>query len=262
KDAYSHDNMRGIQGAFDRSIRGIESCVREGLYTCIATTVTKDNCHQIPEIYALAKDMKVQRLLGFNFIPTGRGIQLVDQDISPMEREDLLKYMLTIDASGEKPECLSTAPQLARVALDIAESGGVPVGHFYLGRTLQGRTRILADFIGGCGAGRLYCSIEPNGEIQPCVFMPISLGNIRDDDFLSIWHSSPVLETLRNRETLNGGCGQCEQKFICGGCRARAWAYFQDISAPDPGCIHNQVLWEHLKASRTSPVGQNVGLAK
>jgi radical SAM protein with 4Fe4S-binding SPASM domain len=262
KDAISHDTMRGIRGAFDRSIRGIESCVKEGLYTCIATTVTQDNYSEIPEIYALAKKMGVQRLMGFNFIPTGRGIQLVDQDISPEEREELLKYMLTIDVRGEKPECLSTAPQLARVAVEIAESEGVPVGHFYLGQALQGKTRMLADFIGGCGAGRLYCSIEPNGEVQPCVFMPISVGNIRDTDFISIWHNSPVLETLRNRENLNGGCGSCDRKFICGGCRARAWAYFQDISAPDPGCIHNRVLWEHLKASRTSPVPQRASLAE
>jgi radical SAM protein with 4Fe4S-binding SPASM domain len=262
KDAFSHDGMRGIHGAFDRSIRGIESCVKEGLYTCIATTVTRENYPEIPEIYALSKKMGVKRLMGFNFIPTGRGIQMVDQDISPAEREELIKYMLTIDARGEKPECLSTAPQMARVAVEIAESEGVPVGHFYLGQALKGKTRMLADFIGGCGAGRLYCSIEPNGEIQPCVFMPISVGNIRDNDFLSVWHNAAVLETLRNRENLNGGCGSCDRRYICGGCRARAWAYFQDISAPDPGCIHNQVLWEHLKASRTFPIQQGVSLAE
>ena len=63
KDAISHDNMRGIWGAYDRSIQGIQNCVREGLYTCIAATVTRENYHQIPEIYALAKELGVKRLM-------------------------------------------------------------------------------------------------------------------------------------------------------------------------------------------------------
>jgi MoaA/NifB/PqqE/SkfB family radical SAM enzyme len=28
----------------------------------------------------------------------------------------------------------------------------------------------VANFLGGCGAGRLYVGLEPNGDIKPCVF--------------------------------------------------------------------------------------------
>lgn len=31
-DAASHDAMRGISGAFDRSVEGIKNCVAEGIY--------------------------------------------------------------------------------------------------------------------------------------------------------------------------------------------------------------------------------------
>jgi radical SAM protein with 4Fe4S-binding SPASM domain len=246
KDAASHDSFRGIPGAFDRSMEGIRNCVEAGLYTCIATTVTQSNYSQIPDIYNLAGELGVKRMLCFNFIPTGRGKELVKTDLTPDQRESMLKFILGKDLNGGTPIVLSTAPQLARVALEMEDSCGVPVGHFHLGNEIQGKTRMLADFIGGCGAGRLYCSIEPTGNVQPCVFMPIKVGNIREKPFLDIWHQSEVLNTLRDRSGLKGSCGTCDYKLVCGGCRARAWAYYQDLNAPDPGCKNNQLYWDEL----------------
>jgi len=69
---------------------------------------------------------------------------------------------------------------------------------------------------------------------------------VRDTPFLDIWHSSEVLQGLRDRSLLWGACAGCGNKYICGGCRARGWAYFGDIHAPDPGCINNRDYWEAL----------------
>jgi radical SAM protein with 4Fe4S-binding SPASM domain len=249
KDAVSHDTMRGIPGAFDRTVQGIKNCINAGIYTCIATTVTSDNYHQVPEIHKLSEDLGANRLMFFNFIPTGRGAEIVDKDISPCQREDLLKFLLNMDLAGGHIEALSTAPQIARVAVEDESRNAVPVGHFHMGEGLSGKTRALADFIGGCGAGRLYCSVEPTGDIQPCVFMPITLGNIREHSFLDIWHGSSVLADLRDRSKLEGHCGECKNKLICGGCRARAYAYYNNLNAPDPGCINNIGHWNMLCAS-------------
>jgi len=104
----------------------------------------------------------------------------------------------------------------------------------YAGGAIEGKTALLADFIGGCGAGRLYCSIEPEGDVQPCVFLPITVGNVRDTLFLiSGTHQSSAEAADRNQ--LRGACASCDNRYICGGCRARGWAYFGDIHAPDPG---------------------------
>ena len=100
----------------------------------------------------------------------------------------------------------------------------------------------VANFLGGCGTGRLYVGLEPNGDIKPCVFFPTNkdttLGNILEDDFEHIWDNNKLLWKLRTREKLetyeiNGqttGCGNCEDKYICGGCRARAYSYFNGTS--------------------------------
>ncbi|MGZ8879825.1 MAG: radical SAM/SPASM domain-containing protein, partial [Halobacteriota archaeon] len=42
-------------------------------------------------------------------------------------------------------------------------------------------------------------------------------------------------------------CGTCEYQNVCGGCRARAYAYFNDIKAPDIGCINNLQTYNELK---------------
>jgi radical SAM protein with 4Fe4S-binding SPASM domain len=246
RNAAEHDAMRGITGAFDRSVAGIRNAVDAGVFTCIATTVTRDNIDQVPDIHTLGKELGVKRMMYFNFIPTGRGIEMVDKDITPEQRENLMKYILANAKAGVMPLELSTAPQIARVAVEDEEKYGVPIGHFHMGEGLRGKTRMLADFIGGCGAGRLYCSIEPTGTVQPCVFMPIPVGNIREQSFLEIWHQAPVLKHLRNRDHLSGHCGSCRNKYICGGCRARAWAYYRDLDAPDPGCINNLTHWNSL----------------
>jgi len=246
RDAASHDAMRGIDGAFDRSVAGIKNCVTEGIYSCIATTVTQDNYDQVDDIHMLAKNLGVKRMMCFNFIPTGRGLDMAAHDISPCQREDLLRSILAKDREGSGPEVLSTAPQFARVALECDGNTGVPVGHFHAGSGLDGKTRALADFIGGCGAGRLYCSIEPDGDVQPCVFLPVTVGNVREKPFLDIWHGAQVLEGLRDRSSLSGHCAVCENKLVCGGCRARAWAYFGDVNAPDPGCINNLAYWNSV----------------
>jgi len=110
---------------------------------------------------------------------------------------------------------------------------------------LKGRTKSLTEFIGGCGAGRLYCGMEPNGDIEPCVFIPIKVGNIKEQRLIDIWRNSPILKQIRNRDSFKG-CGECEYKYICGGCRARAYAYFNDLQGPDPGCRLNERYWREI----------------
>ena len=88
--------------------------------------------------------------------------------------------------------------------------------------------------------------IDCNGDIYPCVFLPIKIGNIRGDDLSDLWRNSMLLKRLRNRDSFQG-CGTCEHKHICGGCRARAYGYFGDVQGPDPGCVVNLKYWEQLR---------------
>jgi radical SAM protein with 4Fe4S-binding SPASM domain len=247
----THDEFRGIQGAWKRTVEGIKNCVEAGLDTCVATTVTHYNLKEIPKLLEFAeKELHANRFIAFNFIPVGKGKEIVDQDLTPQEREELLDFLYSkLVDENRKIDTLSTAPQYAVTSYKFA-FGPVVATHFTNRAAiemLKGRTKSLTEFIGGCGAGRLYCGMEPNGDIEPCVFIPIKVGNIREQSLTSIWRESSVLKQIRNRDLFKG-CGECEYKYICGGCRARAYAYFNDLQGPDPGCSINQKYWEEVTA--------------
>lgn len=233
----------------------------------IATTATKNNLGEIHRIIDLAEQLKVDYFICFNFIPTGRGQEIIKSDLNPIEREkllkDLYKRLVQNMLNNKKPQVYSTAPQFARVGLEMQRQimhemcfvdpnfePIIPATHY---ANLLGLTIEMAEFIGGCGAGRVYAAISPEGDVQPCVFMPIKLGNLRKKRFEDIWLHSPVLEELRNRNNLRGGCASCPYKYVCGGCRARAYGYFSDYLMHDPGCIRRlqEDKLEQIQAIRT-----------
>jgi len=245
-----HDRFRGVPGAWKRTCQGIKNCVNAGLDTCVATTVTHHNLKNIPKFIDFVENkLKANRVIFFNYVPAGRGKDIANDDLTPQEREELLKFMYgkMLD-KGCRLDVFSTAPQYSRIAKEFA-SGPEVATHFtnkQATEMLQGRTKTLTEFIGGCGAGRLYCGLEPNGDIQPCVFIPIKIGNIREQPLKEVWGNSPVLKKIRDRNKIKG-CGECEHRYICGGCRARAYGYFGDVAGPDPGCINNLKYWKEIK---------------
>jgi radical SAM protein with 4Fe4S-binding SPASM domain len=129
----------------------------------------------------------------------------------------------------------------------------VNTGHYGYGGGKM--TRIFARYVGGCGAGRAYCAIQPNGDVTPCVFMPIKVGSLRTDPFETAWNH-PVMQLLRDRDDREGHCRTCDYKFNCGGCRARSWGYFRDLRQPDPGrgvgCVAHRAAGKTARRASTT----------
>ena len=240
--AKTHDGFRGVPGAFDKAMAGLKNCVEADICVCIATTATKNNVNEVPAIIDLAEEIGAERFTYFNFIPAGRGKDHIEQDLSPEERENLMRYLLARMSKGCKTTILTTAPQLARVGLQCQGKSGtgevtMSMAHMQTVKVTK-KAVPLADFIGGCGAGRLYCALSPQGDVHPCVFLPIKVGNLRTQKFTDVWLNSELFNALRNRDNLKGTCGSCNYKYICGGCRARAEAYHNDVMSGDVGCIN------------------------
>jgi radical SAM protein with 4Fe4S-binding SPASM domain len=237
----THETLRGIEGCYEKTIAGIRNCVKEGLFVNVSMTVTRYNYGDVPEVLDLCEELGVNWFMHYNFIPTGRGAYIIEADITPDQREKLLR-MLYERNRDSRISILSTAPQFARIALQCG-TGFIPT-HFYNVEAGE-RLRQLAEFIGGCGAGRFYMAMKANGDIQPCVFFPLRVGNIREVDLEDLWLHNHVFEDLRSKDILEG-CGDCSYRYYCGGCRARAYTYFGDYLKPDPGCIKNRNYWEAL----------------
>lgn len=244
-----HDRFRGVDGAWEKTVAGIRNAVEIGFTTAVATTISKFNIDYVEDMVRLADELEVNKIVFFNFIPVGRGKDIVSYDLDPLEREKFIRKLYDLNKKYSV-EVLTTAPQFSRVSLQLSSGKDVSPTHFYVGG--DPGIEALADFIGGCGAGRIYAALQPNGDVTPCVFMPIKVGNILDSDFGDIWRNHLIFKKLGNRELLKGFCGECPYKYVCGGCRARAYAYYNDILEIDPGCIYNIREWRRLSAGRVA----------
>jgi radical SAM protein with 4Fe4S-binding SPASM domain len=250
--ATTHNWFRG-RNAFELTLKGIENAVNTGMHVGIAATITQHNYHEVPAMIDLAEQIGAKTFMHYNFVPTGRGKDIVSLDLSPDQREDLLKLLIS-ESKKRKISLLSTACQYSRVCLE-QQASHMAMTHFdNSGISLGNPLSCLADFIGGCGTGRLYCALDYDGSITPCVFIRITLGNIRHDSLLDIWHTSDVFAKIRDRENFWGACGACSYRNVCGGCRARAYGYFRDVQAPDVGCVRNREHWEQLKSEASVAV--------
>ena len=237
----THEKFRGITGIYEKTIEGIKNVVNEGICCAIATTATKLNYKDVPKVMDLAEELGVNYFMLYNYIPVGIGD--FEIDLSPEEREELLNMLWDKLNSETGKKCktafLSTAPYYSRTALE--HNRHYLATHFAnVDLDENEHLKMLADFIGGCGCGRFYLSLKANGDIQPCVFFPLKLGNVREfndeNDFLEFWRENKVLNDLRDRDKIKI-CGKCEYRYVCGGCRARAYAYYKDYLREDPGCI-------------------------
>jgi len=212
-----HDGFRGVEGAWDATMRGIEAARGAGLDVQIQMTLTRDNFRELPQVVQFSRRAGARVMTVFFLVCTGRGQDLVD--LTPEEYERVLKWLVDVKQDGVmiRPRC---APTFRRV-LAQAKPDSI----------------LLKSDAGRCMAAKNYCRITPDGKVTPCPYMPLVAGSIREDSFGTIWRSSPLFNSLRNPE-LQGRCGECEYQELCGGCRARAYAASGDPLAEDPWCTY------------------------
>jgi AdoMet-dependent heme synthase len=86
--------------------------------------------------------------------------------------------------------------------------------------------------------GKGFLFISHVGNVYPSGFLPIFAGNIRETPLAEIYRNAPIFRALRDSSQLEGKCGACEYKEICGGSRARAYAVTGNPLAQEPCCIY------------------------
>ena len=216
-DPAVHDRWRQMEGAWEASVHGMRNCNYAGLPFQIHTTVTERNNDVITRMTDLAVELGAAGHHIFFLVPTGRGKDIETESLRARDYERLLAEILKKQTEVEielKPTC---APHFMR----IARKKGIPM-----------------RFTKGCLAGTSYCVIIPNGDVQPCPYLPIRVGNVRDKPFPEIWREAALFKELRAGR-LGGRCGECDCADICGGCRARAY-YYQDgdYMGEEPWCLY------------------------
>lgn len=227
-DAASHDAFRGEQGAFEKTVQGIKYAKEAGVGVQINTTVTKLNYQKLEEMHELALSLNVDAFHLFLLVPTGRGEDLRDVELTSEEYESALTWAHERQKTSPLHFKPTDAPQYYRIVHQKAVESGSKISAEDYG--LDAMTR-------GCLGGITFVFISHTGDVQPCGYFNMQLGNVKEKPFSNIFLHSPVFNDLRNFSTqLTGKCGLCEYKAVCGGCRARALAETGDYMDQEPYC--------------------------
>ena len=199
-DPEMHDRFRGLPGAWNRTVEGIRACLRQGIGVLVNITILRENYRQVAEIISFCEGLGVTEFQLSSSSRPGRGTGV--DDITPEMYETIIHSVMDKTASGTvtiRPTC---APQYTRIRAQLGmEQAAFP----------------------GCLAGKQYCRIYPTGDVTPCPYLPLTIGNVTKTPLAEIWQNSTVLNDLRNPDLLEGKCGACEFRRVCGGCRARAY---------------------------------------
>jgi AdoMet-dependent heme synthase len=217
-DKDKHDEFRSFAGAWEGAVRGMRNCHAAGLPFQIHTTVMEWNQSELEAMTDFAVSEGAVAHHFFFLVPTGRAESIEAESLRAEAYEDVLTRIMKKQQQVDielKPTC---APQFMRIADQLGM-----------------RTR----FHRGCLAGTSYCIISPRGKVQPCAYLNMELGDVRQTPFDEIWKNNEVLQKLRTLD-YEGGCGSCGYKKSCGGCRARAAFYHEgNYMAEEPWCLYH-----------------------
>jgi radical SAM protein len=232
--AGTHDAFRGMSGSFARTLDAIRWANEVGLPVQINTTFSRRNIAEIDDIVHLIERLNITLWSIFFLVPTGRG--KVDDLLNAEEFEQVFERLYRLSKTTSFDLKTTEAQHYRRYVLQQR------VVERKAGATTTLVPSPVTDSIGraprGLNDGKGFVFISHTGEVFPSGFLPQSGGNIRQQTLATIYRESPVFLSIRDTSMLEGKCGACEFKEVCGGSRSRAFALTDNPLAEEPCCSY------------------------
>jgi radical SAM protein with 4Fe4S-binding SPASM domain len=213
----THDAFRGIRGTWDWTRLAMDKAGSAGLEFQINTTISRANVGEWDAFTEVIRRIKPAMWSIFLLVPTGRARR--EEMLDAAETEDLLTRLAGFEEESGIPVKTTEAPQFRRIKIERARSGEAVPWRF-----------------APTNDGRGFVFISHRGDIRPSGFLPVDCGNVRTGRLLDVYRNSGVFRALRDADRLEGKCGRCEYRRICGGSRARAFAWSGGMFAEEPCC--------------------------
>ena len=232
-----HDKLRQLEGSFERALEGISRLREKNVPFQINTTLTKHNAEQLEDIYELAESLGAIAVHIFMLVPVGCGQILAETDmLSPEQYEQKMLEVCQLDRRGELQMKVTCGPHYERI---IRQQG--------LYQERKKPSHISSQVPGraghgiptrGCLAGLGVLFVGHQGDVFPCGYLPVNCGNVLRQTLSEIWQGNEDLGRMRTSSSLEGKCGICGYREVCGGCRGRAYAATENYMAEEPFCAY------------------------
>lgn len=235
-----HDQFRGVEGAFERTMRGFRHCVEVGQKVGLRLTLTRHTCEDLDRLFDFIEREGIDRACFYHLCPAGRG-----KDLSALQPEQARKAVDTIITRSD--DFFQRGKRIEILTVDNSCDG--PYLYLRMLKENHPRAKQVLDMITWNGGARNssgvgIANIDFTGQVHADQFsMFRSFGNVKTGGgrkFSEIWQdtSDPIMAGLKDRlPLLEGRCGSCRFKAVCGGSlRARAEITTGNPWAADPAC--------------------------
>lgn len=222
-----HDAYWKVSGLYRRTIELVGACHEVQLPVQVNTILARRNFQDLEPMIELLTRLDVALWNVILFVPKSR---------------DDVGEMLSADEDEEVFAKLYAASR--EVHFQIKTTEGQHYQRYLLQQSArESRGRMTeADVITcapkGVNDGKGFVFINPDGEVFPSRYLPISAGNVTDQPLSDVYCNSTLFTSLRDSSKLKGKCGRCLMRNVCGGSRARAYAVTGDLFAPEPCCVY------------------------
>ena len=165
-DEATHDSFRNRKGSYARVMMGLKNSKAAGLNIKFSTVVSLINYQHLKEILDIAASFEIAGVEFKRFRPSGNG--LVNK----------LKYMLS-DEQNNWVRNEVEAFKAQYPAMDVQLVYGVEANEV------------------GCPCGIKSLAVRPNGDVSPCVYNDVVIGNLFKTSLMDLWINSPELAVMR-----------------------------------------------------------------
>lgn len=232
-----NDHFRGMRGAFKTTLNVIKNCQKAELKVGLRFTINKLNADQVPGIFDLVEEMEIERICFYHLVYSGRGSDLIDQDLSHDETRKIVDFIMdrTRDMYNRG---------LKKEVLTVDNHADGP--YLYLRMLKENNPRVgevleLLKMNGGNSSGEGIGCVSWDGMVYADQFWrQHSFGCVLSRPFSQLWSdlTNPLMAQLKDkRRYVKGRCASCRWLDICAGnFRARAEAVSRDIWGEDPAC--------------------------
>ncbi len=234
-----NDKFRGVKGAYNLAMHGIENCVAVGQRVGLRFTINRHNFEELEKIFDFIEEKKINRVCFYHLVYSGRGHKMTNEDLTPEESraamDTIIRRTKDFEERGLEKEILTVDNHCDGV-------------YMYLKALKDGddetaaRIKKYISMNGGNRSGIAFGEVDPLGYVHPDQFTQHhTFGNVREKKFGEIWtdtENNPILAGLKNRKPLlKGRCAKCKFLNNCNGnFRTRAEAVTGDFWESDPSC--------------------------
>lgn len=224
-DPDCHDEFRGIEGTFEETVSGIKALRRAGIPFQIGPCIHQGNFGQLEGIVELARELGANACEVFDYIPSGRGKEELSLVLTMEQRRELVEEIIRLAREDDEL---------------VYRSIGIPQYWVAVEKTVP-EDEVLMKFVRSCcGAGTRYACVMYEGTVYPCMVLQEKAGDVREKPFDEIWLQSEVFNILRDKDALEGKCGRCDYRHLCGGSRCKVYEKTGSLTAEDHTCWYDE----------------------